>query len=84
MSIIKYIPDPESEANMMGHDRLKTRICFLCRALEPFARAYVVSMAPFGLDLNSGASRYLPTAWPTVDDFKDAHEILKRYNWELS
>ena len=48
------------------------------KALDTFARAYRISMEPFGLQIDQadGASHWMPRAWPTVGEFKNANDAL--------
>lgn len=42
----------------------------LIEAGEPFARVYAVSMRPFEADDDEWPSRYLPSAWPVVGQYR--------------
>lgn len=48
------------------------------KALDTFARAYRISMEPFGLQIDQadGASHWMPGAWPTVGEFKVANDAI--------
>lgn len=57
------------------------------KALDTFARAYRVSMKPFGLKIDQadGARHWIPGAWPTVKEFKDADDAIAAIaKWEES
>ncbi len=50
----------------------------LLQAADVFARAYRVSMEPFGygIDHADGAKHWLPGGWPTVGEFKEINNVI--------
>ena len=58
-------------------DQLAAHVERLEKAIDPMARAYRVSMAPFDhLTNDQGAAHCLPWGWPTVGDFAEANSAL--------
>ena len=59
-------------------ERAERGLGVLLQSADVFARAYRVSMEPFGygIDDEAGAQRWLPGGWPTVGDFKELNSVI--------
>ena len=71
--------DKVSEWLLVSEERtaLAAHVERLEKALDPMARAYRISMAPFDhLTNGQGAAYCLPWGWPTVGDFAKANSAL--------
>jgi hypothetical protein len=68
---------PDAAALLAGAEALEA-VEVAKAALDTFARAYRISMEPFGLNEVDGAKSHLPGGWPTVGEFKQATAALAR------